>query len=149
MSGASTSGARVTAGDPRRPRNAAGFTLIELLIVVLVVGVIAAIAYPSYMDFVERSRRSEAIEALQDLAKRQEQFYNDNKAYAGSIGDLGIASTTANDYYNLSITTSDVVDGDVQGYTLNASAINEQASDTACATIRLDSDGNKTPADCW
>lgn len=133
----------------RRCHGCAGFTLIELMIVVLVLGLLAAIAYPAYTEFVERSRRSEATEALQNLATIQEQFYNDNKYYAGTVGALDMSTTTAEGYYNLDVTPGTVIDGDAQGYTLSAIAINEQASDTECATIQLDSDGNKTPADCW
>lgn len=126
-----------------------GFTLIELMVVVAVIGIIAAIAYPAYTDFVERSRRSEATEALQNLATLQEQYYNDNKAYTGSMGNLGMPNTTENDYYALSITSGAAVDGTVQTYTLSATAQGAQASDTECATIQLDSSGNKTPAECW
>lgn len=126
-----------------------GFTLIEMMIVVLVIGVLAAIAYPSYREFVERSRRSEAAEALQEMATRQEQFYNDQKAYAGTLAELGMPATTENDYYQLSITLGAAVDGSVQSYTVNAAAIGDQASDTECATMMLDSDGVRTPADCW
>lgn len=133
----------------RNWRRRTGFTLIELMIVVLVLGVIAAIAYPAYTDFVERSRRSEATEALQNLAALQEQYYNDNKVYTGSLGDLGMPTTTANDYYTLSIATGATIAGTVQTFTLRANARGPQASDTECATIQFDSNGNKTPADCW
>lgn len=135
----------------RHCRPSPGFTLVELMVVVVVIGVIVAIAYPAYTDFVERSRRSEATEALQNLATLQEQYYNDNKAYTGSMGDLGMPTTTENAYYVLSITPGAAVDGTVQTYTLSASASapSPQASDTECATIQLDSSGNKTPAECW
>lgn len=130
-------------------RSSPGFTLIELMVVAAVIGIIAAIAYPAYTDFVERSRRSEATEALQNLATLQEQYYNDNKAYTGSMGDLGMPTTTENDYYAVSITPGAAVDGTVQTYTLSANAQGPQASDTECATIQLNSSGNKTPAECW
>lgn len=133
----------------RNSRFGPGFTLVELMVTVVVIGIIAAIAYPAYTDFVERSRRSEATEALQNLATLQEQYYNDNKAYTGSMGVLGMPTTTENDYYTLSITPGAAVGGTVQSYTLSANAQGPQASDTECATIQLDSGGDKTPAACW
>lgn len=126
-----------------------GFTLVELMVVVAAIGIILAIAYPAYTDFVERSRRSEATEALQNLATLQEQFYNHNKAYSGSLADLGMPATTENGYYNLSITLGAAVDGTVQSYTLSANAQGPQATDTECATIQFGSNGSKTPSECW
>lgn len=124
-----------------------GFTVIELMVVVAVIGVIAAIAYPAYTEFLERSRRSEATEALQNLSTLEEQFYNDNKVYSNSLGALGMPTTTAHDYYTLSV----ALDGINQAYTLSATinAAGAQADDTECGVIQLDSDGNKTPEECW
>lgn len=136
-------------GATRHVRSSRGFTLLELMVTVAVIGIIAAIAYPAYTEFVERSRRSEATEALQNMATLQEQYYYHNKAYTGSLGDLDMPATTENGYYALSVTAGPAVDGTVQSYTLTATAQGRQASDTACATIQLDSDGDKTPADCW
>ncbi len=119
------------------------------MVTVVVIGIILAIAYPAYTDFVERSRRSEATEALQNLSTLQEQYYNDNKAYTGNLGDLGMPATTANGYYQLGIDPAATIDGTLQSYILRADARGPQASDTDCATIRLNSGGDKTPADCW
>lgn len=136
-------------GMIRPPRSGTGFTLVELMVAVVVLGIILAIAYPTYTDFVERSRRSEATEALQNLSTLQEQYYNDNKAYTGNLSDLGMPVNTENDYYQLSIPAGATVDGTLQSYTLRANAIGAQASDTECATIQLNSDGDKTPGNCW
>lgn len=126
-----------------------GFTLIELMVAVAVLGVIIAIAYPAYTDFVERGRRSEAHEALKNVATLQEQFYTNNKGYSGSLSDLGIGAMTENDHYQLSLSTGNTIGGFAQSYTVSATAQGAQASDTACATIQLDSSGNRSPADCW
>lgn len=126
-----------------------GFTLIELMVAVLVLGIIIAFAYPAYIDFIERSRRSEAHEALKNMATLQEQFYTNNKGYTGNLSDLGVSATTENDYYQLSVTTANTIDGFAQSYTISAAAQGAQASDTDCATIQLDSNGNQSPADCW
>lgn len=126
-----------------------GFTLIELMIAVAVLGVIVAVAYPAYIDFLERSRRAEAHEALQNAATLQEQFYNNNKGYSGSLSDLGISAATENDHYQLSLSTGNTIGGFAQSYTISASAQGAQASDTDCATIQLDSSGTRSPAACW
>lgn len=134
---------------PRRSTRDAGFTLVELMVTVAVIAIVLAIAYPAYTEFVERSRRSEATEALQNMATLQEQYYFHNKAYTGSLADLGMPAQTENGYYQLSITAGAAVGGTIQSYTLRATASGRQASDTECATIQLASNGAKTPAHCW
>jgi len=60
-----------------------GFTLIEVMIVVAIVAVLAAIALPNYADYIKRGKIIEATSALSDLRTRYEQFYLDNRTYAG------------------------------------------------------------------
>ena len=62
---------------------ARGFTLIEVMIVVAIVAVLAAIALPNYADYVKRGKIIEATSALSDLRTRYEQYYLDNRTYAG------------------------------------------------------------------
>jgi type IV pilus assembly protein PilE len=69
------------AGAPR------GFTLIELMIVVVILSILAAVAYPSYVAYVVRGFRAEGQQWLQDFAQRQEQFFNDRRAYATGLGN--------------------------------------------------------------
>lgn len=120
-------------------------TLAELLAAVAIVAIIAAIAVPSYNEFMERSRRSEARAALSDIAARQERFYQDNKAYASSLADLGVSdATTENGYYGLTIPVATS-----QTFTLRATAIGGQAGDDECPQLELDWLDRRTPADCW
>jgi len=57
--------------------------MIEVMMVVAIVGILAAIALPNYADYVKRGKIIEATSALSDLRTRYEQFYLDNRTYAG------------------------------------------------------------------
>ena len=68
-------------------RASKGFTLIEVMIVVAIVAVLAAIALPNYGDYVKRGKIIEATSALSDMRVRFEQYYLDNRTYAGACAD--------------------------------------------------------------
>jgi type IV pilus assembly protein PilE len=88
---------------------ASGFTLIELMIVVAIIGVLAAIAYPNYTDYIMRSRVNEAVAGLSDLRVKMEQYFQDNRTYAGAcvngtVTELPSSATTK--FFNFSCTTA-------------------------------------------
>lgn len=60
-----------------------GFSLIELMVVVAIVAILAAIAYPNYRDYVTRGRIQEATAGLSEMRLRIEQYFADNRTYAG------------------------------------------------------------------
>ena len=60
-----------------------GFTLVELMIVVVVIGILASIGIPSYNDYVTRGKLVEGTSALSDGRVKMEQFFQDNRTYAG------------------------------------------------------------------
>lgn len=62
-----------------------GFTLIELMVVVAIVAILASIALPSYTDYVRRGAVQEAFSELANWRVRMEQFYQDNRTYAGAV----------------------------------------------------------------
>jgi type IV pilus assembly protein PilE len=136
-------------------RSVGGFTLIELMIVVAVVAILAAIAYPSYIDSVRKSRRSDAKNALHAAASREEQYYGDNKAYNASMTALGYTSDPADSpekYYKISVDNSLLAGCAIATcYVLKAVPQGDQAKDTHCGTLTVDSKGNKTgnSTDCW
>ncbi len=127
-----------------------GFTLIELLVVLGIIAILATFAYPSYRDYVFRSKRSEAHNILLDIANRQERYYANNNQYAPNLGALGFSTPLDSEhgYYRV---TMNVPGAGGAAYSLTATAINEQAGDTHCATIGYDALGQKTGtnADCW
>lgn len=169
----------VSASRGRLAHRQTGFTLLELMIVVVVIGIIAAIGYPSYQGQAQKTRRSSAQIALTEVANRLEKFYtqcstytnnmaltdvwpqtagisecNPANAIAAGIG-INYGTATPDGYYTLAIT--DLAGGAGAlgvGYKITATAAGIQLADTKCATLTLDSVGNKqsTPAgatDCW
>ena len=91
-----------------------GFTLIELMIVVAVMGVLMAIALPQYSEYVLKGKLTEGITQLSTMQTRMEQYYQDNRTYAGAaacaspVSDCGICPSTATGlkYFALTCATS-------------------------------------------
>jgi type IV pilus assembly protein PilE len=67
-----------------------GFTLIELMITIAIIGILAAVAIPAYGDYVVRGKLVEATSTLADGRIKFEQWFQDNRTYAGAE-----AATTA------------------------------------------------------
>lgn len=124
-------------GQPR------GFTLIELMIALAVIAILAAVAYPSFMDSIRKSRRSEAFSALSAIQQAEERWRANNPSYTDQLTaapptGLGIASSTANGYYTLSLanvtaTSYEAVATAVSGTT--------QAYDGNCAKLGVRMNG--------
>lgn len=140
---------------------AAGFTLAELMITLVIAALLLAVAVPSYQAQVQKSRRTEARSALMDLAGREERWFTSNNAYSNAPADLGYASFTpvGSGYYNVAITVVAANPANVPptqaGYTITATPVGIQATDTICASFKVDqtgtqsSTGTGTQATCW
>jgi type IV pilus assembly protein PilE len=80
----------------------AGFTIIEVMIVVVIIAVLGAVALPAYNDYILRSRLAEAYANLGELSTKLEQYYQDNRTYAGACtasGTVANLPTAANSKY--------------------------------------------------
>ena len=138
-----------------------GFTLIELMIVVAIVGILAAISYPSYQSYVERTGRSDGIAKLSEVMQAQERFYSQNQTYTPNLGLGGLAYDVAANAavpssegrYNISAAPCGA--GIASCVVLTATPIGQQANDTRCGNLGLNSLGVKTVTgtlttqDCW
>jgi type IV pilus assembly protein PilE len=82
-----------------------GFSLIEVLIVVAIVGILSAIAIPAYSDYVTRAKISEASANLATKRVQMEQFFLDNRTYAGGPGCTADTSSAQN--FDFSCNTAD------------------------------------------
>jgi type IV pilus assembly protein PilE len=138
-----------------------GFSLIELMVVVAIAAILVSVAAASYQSSVRKSRRTEARSALLDLAAREERYFSTNNQYTNAAASLNYLTLTpvGSGYYNVAIFPIAAVPGNVPptpaGYTITATAIGIQASDTSCLTFTVDQTGAQTStgsapaATCW
>ncbi len=128
-----------------------GFTLIELLIAVAIVGILAAIALPSYNQYVVRGKLSEAFSNLLAIRVQSEQWFQDNRSYAGMPCSTTNARHFAYACSNLTATTytvtaSGIAGTDTAGLAFTVDQSNARASVvTAPATAK----GWASNAGCW
>lgn len=127
-------------------RDCTGFTLIELMVTVVVVAVLAVVSLPSYAEFVKRGTRADAQAFLMEIALRQQQRLVDRRAYAGTIGELGLAlPQSLTGKYSVSMSAPAVVP---PGFTISAAPQGSQSVES-CGTLTLTSSGQRLPAQCW
>jgi type IV pilus assembly protein PilE len=123
-----------------------GFSLLELLVVIAIIGILGAVAYPTYQEHKLKTRRTDATAALlqqKNLIVQYLSLQNKVTLTNADLPNLALATTSKQGLYQLSIT----INGN--SYQLQATAIDKQAQDTACAVIILDQLDQKTPAVCW
>lgn len=75
-----------------QPRNE-GFTLIELMVVIAIIAILAAIAIPQYSQYVINAKTTHAKSNLQTLNTEEQQYYQDCRSYAGTVGDANAISS--------------------------------------------------------
>ena len=135
-----------------RKRKSQGFTLVEILVVVLIIGALAAIAIPQYDSYVARGRIAEGMSLLSELQVRQEQYYQDNRAYVNGMAPRvagqywGGTCTTANTNQSFTCTATPTATSGV-GYVFT---VDQAGAKTTTATSPAISGWTvPTPAACW
>lgn len=125
----------------RQPAQA-GFSLVELMVVMLIMGILAAIAMPQYNEHLLKGKLTEAASLLSDLQLRQEQYYQDNRAYLH-----GMTPRAAGSYFTA---TSCVTANGGQTYVCTATAPALNYSFTVNETgAKTTTTPTGTTASCW
>ncbi len=127
-----------------------GFTLLELMVTVAIISIITAIALPSYRDYVITSRLTEAFSGLASAQAAEEQFWSNNRTYAGFNTANGLPAATSNFTYALSNASTST-------FTLTATGVGSSTVNGFVFTI--DQNGNRAtvaaptgwgaPQNCW
>lgn len=85
-----------------------GFTLVEIMIVVAILGILTSIALPSYSGYVNRARVTEATSQLADMRVQMEQYFQDNRTYAGSTAaGEPCEADNSGEFFNIACGTPD------------------------------------------
>ena len=134
-----------------------GWTLTELLVTLAVVGLLAALAVPGYQKQQRQARRTDGQAALQQLQMEQARWRGSHDRYADDLTALGWASDLSPQrHYRIGIAQADA-----DGYTVQATPVGGQATDSGCNPLRLSwrdsattvlSAGTSTDSDperCW
>lgn len=135
-----------------RMRASRGFTLVEILVVVLIIGALAAIAIPQYDSYIARGRLAEGISTISELQLRQEQVYQDNRAYSNGMSPRVAGQywtgtcVTANTNQTFTCTATPTASSGI-GYVYT---VNEAGAKTTTATATpVDGWTVPSPATCW
>jgi type IV pilus assembly protein PilE len=126
-----------------------GFTLIEMLIALACVALLASVAWPSYQSLVLRSQRAQARASLLQAAHWLERAASANGSYPLAADVPASVLQIDGQRYKMTVTSA------AQSYTLSASPLGTQATDT-CGTLIVNHLGvrsvqgaSQTAAQCW
>lgn len=130
--------------------NKNGFSVIEMAIVLLIVGIVAIIAVSVYKPYALKSHRTDGMNAIATIQLAEETYRSNNSSY-GTLGQLGLSSTSPQSYYTLAVSNVSAT-----AYTITATGSGTQANDaegaTACSPLTLtvsNSTVTEAPTACW
>lgn len=122
-----------------------GFTLTEVMATLAIIGILTAVALPNYRDYVTRSRLTEAYSGLASVQPQAEQFWSNNRTFAGFDRLPPASASFTFALSNASATT----------YTVTATGVGNAAG----FVFTIDQSGNRattgapsgwtTNASCW
>jgi len=95
-----------------------GFTLIEVMVTVAIVAILAAVAIPSYRNYALRGKIPEATAGLGAKRVKMEQFFQDNRTYAGATA--GNTDAGASKFFDFTAAPSGADSRTTSTYTLYA-----------------------------
>jgi len=129
----------------------AAFSLIEVISVLVISSILVIIAIPSYHSYARKSRRTEGIHSIYALRLAEEKYRAINSTYGTLAQVQSLAGVPLSNHYTCSITNNDA-----SGYLITATALGDQANDTAngtaCNILQFELNNTaetKTPAICW
>lgn len=130
-----------------------GFTLVELMIVVAIVGILSSIAIPAYTSYVLRGKLTEAVTELSTMRVKLEQYFQDNRSYAGACAAGTVAPLPSGKYFTYTCPTLTA-----SAFTVTATGV--VAKGTGAFVYTVDQDNTKQttdapadwgamPVNCW
>ena len=130
-----------------------GFSMVEMIVVMVILAILGSVAYPSYIKSQRETRRNDAYSGLFEIKSIIDNYLAINNA--GDYSGWNAAAANANIKYNpnskgkyYTLTISNFSTGPFS-YTIRATAVGTQTSDSGCTVIFLDSNNTKTPITCW
>ena len=111
-----------------------GFTLIEVLVTIAIIAILVAIALPNYSAYVTRSKITEATSNLLAMRTKMEQYFQDNRSYAGAC----VAGTVAALPLGLKFFDITCPAANLTATTYTVQAAGKAGSDLAGMTLTID-----------
>ncbi len=146
-----------------------GVTLIELIVVIVIIAILGSLALPAYRSYAEKARRADAKSGLSSVLLSQERYFTVNgeyrqgssaspdspftdleleRAFWTTTAPTATVITSEKGYYQITVCnagSSPVCTAPSStGFTLRATAQNEQLNDTDCALFQITHLGVKT-----
>jgi type IV pilus assembly protein PilE len=134
--------------------SAHGFTLIEIMIVVAIAAILTAVAVPAYNEYSVRGRIPDATSGLATKQVQLEQWFQDNRTYLGSDGNINLPcfNDTRNRNFDVScanltattFTLNAVGKGSMAGFTFTVDQANVRTTAAVPAGW-----AQPAPNNCW